>query len=74
MVERNLRACLMYIVTMGSEYREHVPHHLLKTPPAAFPYRIKFPPGSGAGGETLSWGGVLKKIISDSTASSTILN
>lgn len=72
-MERNLRACLMYIVTMSSEYREHVPHHFLKTLPTAFPYRIKFPPGS-ASGEASSWGGVLRKIITDSTSSSTILN
>jgi hypothetical protein len=66
MLERNLQGCLLYIATMTSEYRDHIPE--TSEPIRSPSFRISVPNGGAE-----SWGGILKKIISETTSTS-ILN
>ncbi|PJF17425.1 hypothetical protein PSACC_02737 [Paramicrosporidium saccamoebae] len=65
MLERNLQGCLLYISTMAMEYRSHMPTP--HEPIRSSPFRILV-------GHTASesWGGILKKLLSE-TASANIL-
>ena len=59
--EKSIQSCLLYITTMASEYREHVPGE------GRLSYRITLP-------QTVpeSWSGIIGKLISD-TASTNVL-
>ena len=62
-LEKTLNSCLLYITTMASDHREHVPAN-----GRSF-YRIKSP-GSG---EFEGWSGTIKKIIHDTTTASNLI-
>lgn len=70
MLEKNMQSCLIYVATMSSEFRDHVPiaaeadndpeGDMIMSP---F-YRINVPGASP--GE--SWGGIFKKMISETAS------
>lgn len=59
--EKNVQSCLLYITTMASEFRQHIPLE------GRLSYRISLPQNAPE-----SWGGIIGKIISD-TATSKVL-
>lgn len=62
-LEKTLNSCLLYIATMASDNREHVPTN------RRISYRIK----SSGSGDFEGWSGTIKKIIHDTTTASNLI-